>query len=181
MLPMTTPEANPPKNALPYAGRRPGRSAMRWKPGYRPNSPGSRASPGWQGPFATRQSTCPGPVDISAMGSRNSATTSASARSAPSPDPPIAPGRRNYLFIGSIRGRKTAAIACTLIETARMNGADPEAWLTWVSAHIVDHKINRIDEFMPRCGGSKQAKRTLTGRIRLNEGRAKTNPVLMPG
>ena len=51
--------------------------------------------------------------------------------------------------MGSEGGGKAAAIAYTLIETARMNRVDPEAWLTWVLAHIADHKINRIDELTP--------------------------------
>ena len=62
---------------------------------------------------------------------------------------PIALGRKNYLFMGSERGGKSAAIAYTLIETAKLNGVDPQAWLTWVLARIADHKINRIDELLP--------------------------------
>ena len=62
---------------------------------------------------------------------------------------PIALGRKNYLFMGSIGGGKAAAIAYTLIETAKMNDVDPEAWLTWVLQRLPDHKINRIDELMP--------------------------------
>jgi uncharacterized protein (DUF1810 family) len=62
---------------------------------------------------------------------------------------PIALGRKNDLFMGSIGGGKAAAIAYTLIETAKMNSVDPEAWLTWVLEHLPDHKINRIDERMP--------------------------------
>ena len=62
---------------------------------------------------------------------------------------PIALGRKNYLFMGSVGGGKAAAIAYTLIETAKMNDVDPEAWLTWVLDRLPDHKINRIDELMP--------------------------------
>ena len=62
---------------------------------------------------------------------------------------PIALGRTNYLFMGSVGGGKAAAIAYPLIETAKMNTVDPEAWLTWVLERIPDHKINRIDELMP--------------------------------
>ncbi len=58
---------------------------------------------------------------------------------------PIALGRKNYLFMGSERGGKSAAIAYTLIETAKLNGVDPQAWLTDVLARIADHKNNRID------------------------------------
>ena len=62
---------------------------------------------------------------------------------------PIALGRKNYLFMGSIGGGNAAAIAYTLIETAKMNKVDPEAWLTWVLTHVADHKINRIEKLMP--------------------------------
>ena len=62
---------------------------------------------------------------------------------------PVAIGRKNYLFAGSPRGGKAMAIAYTLIETAKLNNVDPQAWLKWVLAQIADHKINRIDELLP--------------------------------
>ena len=61
----------------------------------------------------------------------------------------IALGRKNYLFIGSEGGGKAAAIIYTLIETAKLNDIDPQAWLTWVLSKIADHKINKLDELMP--------------------------------
>ncbi|MDA1325626.1 MAG: IS66 family transposase [Proteobacteria bacterium] len=61
----------------------------------------------------------------------------------------IAIGRKNYLFMGSEGGGKSAAIAYTLIETAKLNGIDPHAWLTDVLGRIADHKITRIDELLP--------------------------------
>jgi hypothetical protein len=61
----------------------------------------------------------------------------------------IALGRKNYLFMGSERGGKSAAIAYTLIETAKLNGVDPQAWLTDVLARIADHKITSLRELMP--------------------------------
>ena len=51
--------------------------------------------------------------------------------------------------MGSQTGGKAAAIAYTLIETAKMNNVDPEAWLTSVLGRVADHKINRSDELMP--------------------------------
>lgn len=39
-------------------------------------------------------------------------------------------------------------IAYTLIETAKLNGTDPEAWLADVLRRIPDHKISRIDEVL---------------------------------
>ncbi len=62
---------------------------------------------------------------------------------------PIALGRKNYLFMGSERGGKSAAIAYTLIETAKLNGVDPQAWLTNVLGRIADHKITKLDQLMP--------------------------------
>ncbi len=62
---------------------------------------------------------------------------------------PVAIGRRNWTFAGSEGGGKAMAVAYTLIETAKMNGVEPQAWLTDVIARIADHKISRIDELLP--------------------------------
>jgi hypothetical protein len=62
---------------------------------------------------------------------------------------PVALGRKNFLFVGSEGGGRSAAIAYTLIESAKLNGVDPQAWLTDVLGRIADHKINKIDELLP--------------------------------
>ncbi|MDA8870291.1 transposase [Rhizobiaceae bacterium] len=61
----------------------------------------------------------------------------------------VAIGRENHVFVGSQGGGKAAAIAYTLIETAKLNGVDPQAWLTDTLARIPDHKITRVDELLP--------------------------------
>ena len=61
----------------------------------------------------------------------------------------VALGRKNHLFVGSQTGGNSAAIAYTLIETAKLNGVDPQAWLADTLARIPDHKINRIDDLLP--------------------------------
>ena len=61
----------------------------------------------------------------------------------------VALGRKNYLFVGSQTGGKSAAITYTLIETAKLNGVDPQAWLADTLGSVPDHKINRIDELLP--------------------------------
>ena len=61
----------------------------------------------------------------------------------------VALGRKNYLFVGSQAGGRAAAIAYTLIETAKLNGVDPQSWLANTLARIPDHKITRIDELLP--------------------------------
>lgn len=66
----------------------------------------------------------------------------------------VAIGRRNYLFAGADSGGERAAAIYSLIGTARLNGVDPEAWLRHVLAHIADHPVNRVDEFLPwHCAG----------------------------
>jgi hypothetical protein len=62
---------------------------------------------------------------------------------------PLALGRKNYLFAGSDAGGERAATAYTLIETAKLNGLDPEAYLRDVLGRIADHHINRIGELLP--------------------------------
>ena len=61
----------------------------------------------------------------------------------------IAIGRKNYLFVGSEAGGKAAAIAYTLIETAKLNAVDPNAWLADTLARIPDDKITRVDDLLP--------------------------------
>ncbi len=51
--------------------------------------------------------------------------------------------------MGSEGEGRSATIAYTLIETAKLNSVDPQAWLTDVLGRIADHKITRLDELMP--------------------------------
>lgn len=61
----------------------------------------------------------------------------------------VALGRRNFLFAGADSGGERAAAMYGLIGTAKLNGVDPEAWLRYVLAHIADHPVNRVDDFLP--------------------------------
>lgn len=62
---------------------------------------------------------------------------------------PIAVGRRNWNFAGSDAGGRRAAAMYTLIETAKVNGIDPRAWLADVLAHLPDHPAQRVNELLP--------------------------------
>ena len=61
----------------------------------------------------------------------------------------VALGRGNYLFMGSDAGGERAAAIYSLVETAKLNGLDPEAYLREVLDRIAEHPINRIDELLP--------------------------------
>ncbi len=62
---------------------------------------------------------------------------------------PIGIGRKNWLFAGADTGAETLARAMTLVETAKLNGLDPQSYLADILDRIHDHKINRIDELLP--------------------------------
>lgn len=63
---------------------------------------------------------------------------------------PVALGRKNHLFAGSDGGGHRWAIIASLIETAKLNGIEPYAWLRDVLTRMVDgHPANRLDELMP--------------------------------
>ena len=62
---------------------------------------------------------------------------------------PVAIGRKNWLFAGSERGGKAMANAYTLIETAKLNDIDPQAWLADTLARMPDYKINRVGDLLP--------------------------------
>jgi hypothetical protein len=62
----------------------------------------------------------------------------------------IALGRKNYLFVGSDSGGERAAAIYTLVQTAKLNGLNPETYLKDILAKIAEgHTINRIDELVP--------------------------------
>ena len=61
----------------------------------------------------------------------------------------IALGRKNWLFAGSDNGGERAAAIYSLIETAKLNGLDPEAYLRSILARIADHPINRVAKLLP--------------------------------
>ncbi len=58
-------------------------------------------------------------------------------------------GRKAWLFCGSDRGGQRAAILYTLIQTARLNDVDPQAWLADVLARIAEHPVQKLGELLP--------------------------------
>ena len=63
---------------------------------------------------------------------------------------PLALNRKNALFAGSDRGAEHWAVIASLIETCKLNGANPHAYLTETLGRLVaGHPQSRIDELMP--------------------------------
>lgn len=61
----------------------------------------------------------------------------------------VAIGRKNYLFAGSDAGGRRAAAMYSLIETAKLNGINPQAYLADVLARIADHPAKRVTDLLP--------------------------------
>src|SRR5437588_1346294 len=61
----------------------------------------------------------------------------------------VAIGRKNYLFAGSDAGGRRAAAIYSLIESAKLNGLNPQHYLADVLARIADHPARRIAELLP--------------------------------
>ena len=62
---------------------------------------------------------------------------------------PVALGRANWLFAGSLRGGQRAAALMSLIQSARLNGHDPYAYLKDVLERLPTHPASRIEDLLP--------------------------------
>ena len=63
---------------------------------------------------------------------------------------PIALNRKNALFAGSDGGAENWAIVASLIETCKLNGVDPQAWMADTLTKIVSgHPNSQIDDLLP--------------------------------
>jgi len=62
---------------------------------------------------------------------------------------PIAIGRNNWLFAGSLRAGKRAAAVMSLVHSARLNGHDPYAYLKDVLERLPTQPASRIGELLP--------------------------------
>ena len=62
---------------------------------------------------------------------------------------PIAIGRNNWLFAGSLRAGQRAAAVMSLVQSARMNGHDPYAYLKDVLTRLPTHRASRVEELLP--------------------------------
>ena len=61
----------------------------------------------------------------------------------------IALGRRNWLFAGSELAGQRAAVITSLLQSAKLNGRDPWAYLKDVLDRLPTHLNSRIEELLP--------------------------------
>ena len=58
--------------------------------------------------------------------------------------------------------RGMRAIACTLIETAKLNAVDPHVWLADTFTRIPDDKITKVENLLPWRWNAERSDRTVT-------------------
>jgi hypothetical protein len=63
---------------------------------------------------------------------------------------PWATGRKNWLFAGTLAAGQRAAAIMSLIQSAKLNGHDPYAYLRDVLTRLPTHKASQIDELLPQ-------------------------------
>ena len=62
---------------------------------------------------------------------------------------PVAIGRKNWLFFGSVNGGKAGGILLSLIQTCRGLGVNPREYMEDVIRRIMSHPAKKIHELLP--------------------------------
>lgn len=62
---------------------------------------------------------------------------------------PLAIGRKNYMFAGSHESAQRSAMLYSFMGTCKLNGVDPEKWLTDVLRKIPDTKLSELHTLLP--------------------------------
>ncbi|MGL5389109.1 MAG: IS66 family transposase [Serratia sp. (in: enterobacteria)] len=65
---------------------------------------------------------------------------------------PVAVGRKNWLFAGSLRAGQRMAAILSLLETAKANGLEPGVWLRDVLTRLPSWPNSQLDELLPYAG-----------------------------
>ena len=76
---------------------------------------------------------------------------------------PIATGRKNWLFAGSLRAGQRAAAIMSLIQSAKLNGHDPFAYLKDVLSRLPTQPFSKIAELLPHRWQSNPARSSRQG------------------
>ena len=132
------------RGAWPCATSAAGRSSTRWRPGCASSAPGSPRTA--RSPRRSPTASSAGPRCTRFLDDGRLCMTNNAAERALRC---IAVGRHNWTFAGSDEGGRRAAAIYTLIETAKLNDVDPQAWLADVLARLQDYPAKRIAELLP--------------------------------
>jgi hypothetical protein len=62
---------------------------------------------------------------------------------------PLAIGRKNWLFFGSVESGEAAATLLSLVQTCRALTINPRTYLEDVCRRIMGHSVNKLNELLP--------------------------------
>jgi transposase len=66
-------------------------------------------------------------------------------------------GRKNWLFAGSMKGLHRAALLYSLVQSAKLAGVEPWAYLKDVLDRLPDHPHSPIGDLLPRQWAAAKA------------------------
>jgi hypothetical protein len=69
----------------------------------------------------------------------------------------VAVGRKNWLFAGSMKGLHRAALLYSLVQSAKLAGVEPWAYLKDVLDRLPNHPHSRIGELLPKQWAAARA------------------------
>ena len=140
----------------------PSRSPRHWPPEQRRPCAGCPANPNSPRPSATRSRW------KALLRCINDGRLALDNNRAERPRRCVAIGRKNYLFAGSDAGGLRAAVIYSLLETAKLNGRNPQHYLADILARIADHPARQIVDLLPWnwAPSRSPARRRLTRRPR---------------
>jgi len=75
---------------------------------------------------------------------------------------PIAIGRKNWLFAGSLLAGQRAAAVMSLIQSAKLSGHDPHAYLRDVLRRLPTHRASQIGDLLPHRWGPGQQRQNVS-------------------
>jgi len=76
---------------------------------------------------------------------------------------PLTVGRKNYLFMGSDNGGRTAATLYSIVASAKRHGLDPFVYLREVLATIGSTPVSQLDQFLPDRWREQQLQEIVEG------------------
>jgi transposase len=81
----------------------------------------------------------------------------------------IATGRKNWLFTGSEKGGRTAAVLFSLVSSSQRHGHDPFAYLRDVLTRLANHPRERLEELLPDRWSPAVAADATSATVSLND------------
>ena len=74
---------------------------------------------------------------------------------------PLALGRKNWLFIGSLESGQATSVLLSLVQTCRGIGVNPNEYLEDIMRRFQSHPSSRLEELLPNVWAKNRKQETL--------------------